>query len=64
MAGLFEGMCATFTLLTNLKAGQSLLRHELLALHPVQSVGGAGFYPTCAQIAGGGSKAGTPDETV
>ena len=64
MADLYNGKSVTITLPTNIKAGQYLLRHELLALHTAQAVGGAEFFPACAQIAVGGSKIGTPDETV
>ncbi|KEP52588.1 glycoside hydrolase family 61 protein [Rhizoctonia solani 123E] len=41
----------------NLAAGEYLLRHEIIALHGGSSIGGAQFYPVCAQITvtGGGS---------
>ncbi|KAF8753642.1 Terpenoid synthase [Rhizoctonia solani] len=45
------------TIPKNLAAGEYLLRHEIIALHGGSSIGGAQFYPVCAQITvtGGGS---------
>ncbi|KAG8724248.1 Esterase/lipase/thioesterase [Ceratobasidium sp. 395] len=45
------------TIPKNLASGEYLLRHEILALHGGASLGGAQFYPVCAQITvtGGGS---------
>ncbi|CAE6514761.1 unnamed protein product [Rhizoctonia solani] len=45
------------TIPKNLAAGEYLLRHEIIALHGGASIGGAQFYPVCAQITvtGGGS---------
>ncbi|KAJ7622097.1 glycosyl hydrolase family 61-domain-containing protein [Roridomyces roridus] len=49
-----------FTLPSNLKAGNYLLRHEIIALHTAQSLGGAEFYPDCAQITVTGDGTGAP----
>ncbi|KAF8602361.1 endoglucanase-4 [Ceratobasidium sp. AG-I] len=45
------------TIPKNLASGEYLLRHEIIALHGGSSLGGAQFYPVCAQITvtGGGS---------
>ncbi|RPD58202.1 glycoside hydrolase [Lentinus tigrinus ALCF2SS1-7] len=64
MADLAAGKSATITLPSNIKSGEYLIRHELLALHTAQALGGAEFYPACAQLSVGGSKTGTPDGTV
>lgn len=45
------------TIPKNLANGEYLLRHEIIALHGGANLGGAQFYPVCAQITvtGGGS---------
>lgn len=63
-ASLDSGAPANVTIPDNLKSGQYLLRHELIALQGAQSSGGAEFYPACAQLTIGGSGTGTPDTTV
>jgi cellulase len=47
----------TIRIPSSLKAGNYVLRHELLALHGAGSQGGAQFYPQCIniQVTGGGS---------
>lgn len=55
---------ASVTLPANLAPGEYLIRHELLALHGAQAVGGAEFYPACAQLRVGGSKSGSAASTV
>ncbi len=55
---------AFITLPANLAPGEYLIRHELLALHGAQAVGGAEFYPACAQLRVGGSKSGSAASTV
>jgi cellulase len=50
----------TFTVPSCIKAGQYLLRHEILALHSAQSYPGAQFYMACAQIQITGSGTATP----
>jgi hypothetical protein len=60
------GGVANASLPKTLAAGNYLLRHEIIALHLANSLGGAEFYPACAQIKVGGSETGapTPDELV
>ena len=60
------GGVAKASLPKTLAAGNYLIRHEIIALHLATSVGGAEFYPACAQIKVGGSETGapTPDELV
>ncbi|KAI5782688.1 glycosyl hydrolase family 61-domain-containing protein [Geopyxis carbonaria] len=52
------------TIPADIKAGNYLLRHEILALHSASEVNGAQFYPVCVnmKITGGGSAA--PSDTV
>ncbi|KAF5386515.1 hypothetical protein D9757_005870 [Collybiopsis confluens] len=45
----------TFTVPSNIKPGNYLLRAEVIALHVASSVGGAQFYMSCYQINIGGS---------
>ena len=61
-----NGGWAYFTLPDCIKAGQYLLRVELLALHSAYNTGGAQFYQSCAQIkvSGSGSGSFTPSTTV
>ncbi|KAJ7090806.1 glycosyl hydrolase family 61-domain-containing protein [Mycena belliarum] len=59
-AKLDDGTPASVTLPANLKPGNYLLRHELVALHTAQSPGGAEFYPSCSQITVTGSGTGAP----
>jgi len=65
-ATLMNGGVATASLPRTLAAGNYLLRHEIIALHLATSLGGAEFYPGCAQIRVGGSETGSPspDELV
>jgi hypothetical protein len=37
-----------------------MIRHEIIALHNAVSMGGAEFYPSCAQLKVGGSQTGGP----
>jgi hypothetical protein len=50
----------TITLPTDLKAGDYLLRHELIALHNAQTAGKAEFYPSCTQIRLSGAGTASP----
>lgn len=45
------------TIPSNLKAGNYVIRHEIIALHTAASVGGAQAYPQCInlKVSGGGS---------
>jgi len=47
----------TVTVPKSIKAGNYLIRHEILALHSAGTAGGAQFYPMCAnlEVTGGGS---------
>ena len=63
-AALDTGAPANVTIPENLKAGNYLLRHELIALQGAQAEGGAEFYPSCVQMTIGGSGTGTPSTTV
>lgn len=55
-----NGGVANSTIPSNLAPGNYLLRHEIIALHLATSLGGAEFYPACAQITVGGSQSGAP----
>ncbi|KAJ6483978.1 glycoside hydrolase family 61 protein [Mycena sanguinolenta] len=62
-AKLEEGSPARAALPANLKAGQYLLRNEIIALHTAQSIGGAEFYIGCSQISITGYGMGEPTES-
>ncbi|GAB1524785.1 hypothetical protein RhiTH_007941 [Rhizoctonia solani] len=55
----------TFKVPASLKAGQYLIRHEIIALHSASTQGGAQFYPSCIQveITGSGTETG-PSQLV
>ncbi|KAI0310550.1 glycoside hydrolase, partial [Amylostereum chailletii] len=59
-----DGNMVSTTIPKNLKAGNYLLRSELIALHTAGSVGGAEFYPGCVQLKVGGDATGTASPTV
>ncbi|KIP01552.1 glycoside hydrolase family 61 protein [Phlebiopsis gigantea 11061_1 CR5-6] len=52
------------TLPQNLAPGGYLVRHEIIALHLADTLGGAEFYPMCTQVMVGGSGNGSPSPTV
>ncbi|KAF8684071.1 Glycoside hydrolase [Rhizoctonia solani] len=56
---------ARFTIPASLKAGQYLIRHEIIALHSAYAYPGAQFYPSCIQVevTGSGTETG-PSELV
>jgi len=56
-----NGYVYTFTIPASLKAGQYLIRHEIIALHAAYSYPGAQVYPSCIQInvTGSGTKSPT-----
>ncbi|KDR73179.1 hypothetical protein GALMADRAFT_100803 [Galerina marginata CBS 339.88] len=62
-ADLMTGGVASATLPSTLAPGNYLLRHEIIALHLATSMGGAEFYPACAQIRVGGSQTGAPQSS-
>ncbi|KAJ6480266.1 glycoside hydrolase family 61 protein [Mycena sanguinolenta] len=57
-----DGVPANVTLPTNIAPGPYLIRHEIIALHLADSLGGAEFYPSCSQIRVGGSGTGVPTD--
>src|ERR1700722_126972 len=61
-----DGWTSNVTLPLNIKPGEYLLRHEIIALHLATSIGGAEFYPSCTQlnIGGNGTDVPSPDELV
>jgi lytic cellulose monooxygenase (C1-hydroxylating) len=48
----------------NLKAGDYVIRHEIIALHGAQSVGGAQNYPQCLNLRVSGSGTVSPTNGV
>ncbi|CAE6535125.1 unnamed protein product [Rhizoctonia solani] len=64
MTGENNGV-ARFTIPASLKAGQYLIRHEIIALHAAYAYPGAQFYPSCIQVevTGSGTETG-PSELV
>ncbi|KAI0743742.1 glycoside hydrolase family 61 protein F [Daedaleopsis nitida] len=50
----------TFTIPSKLKAGQYIVRHEIIALHAAYQYPGAQFYPSCIQIEVTGSGTALP----
>ncbi|KAI1789129.1 glycoside hydrolase [Ganoderma leucocontextum] len=64
MKDLYDGLPANVSLPQNIAPGEYLIRHEILALHTAQSIGGAEFYPSCAQVKVGGARTGVPNSTV
>ncbi|KAF9479217.1 hypothetical protein BDN70DRAFT_879088 [Pholiota conissans] len=65
-ADLMTGGSAHAQIPATLAPGNYLLRHEIIALHLATSLGGAEFYPACAQIQVNGTQTGGPqaDELV
>ncbi|THH15706.1 hypothetical protein EUX98_g9423 [Antrodiella citrinella] len=63
---LFDGKSVSVSLPDDLKAGNYLIRNEIIALHLADSKGGAEFYPSCTQLRVGGSGNALPsaDELV
>jgi len=61
---VMNGQPVSVTLPTQVAPGDYLVRHEIIALHLAQTLGGAEFYPSCTQIRVGGSQTGTPNQTV
>jgi len=55
-----HGDVASVQIPAALAPGNYLIRHEIIALHLAYSVGGAEFYPACAQLRVGGSGSGVP----
>ncbi|CAK5284788.1 unnamed protein product [Mycena citricolor] len=59
-ANLDNGSPINVTIPANLKAGNYLLRTEVVALHTAQSPGGAEFYPSCSQLSVTGTGSAVP----
>jgi len=57
---LMNGFTVNTTLPTDIKPGQYILRHEIIALHLATTLGGAEFYPACIQLNIGGNGTGVP----
>ncbi|KAI0350302.1 hypothetical protein OH77DRAFT_1413263 [Trametes cingulata] len=56
-----DGKPYTVQLPPNLKAGQYLIRNEIIGLQGAMSPGGAEFYPSCTQLDVSGTGTGVPD---
>ncbi|KAF9448851.1 lytic polysaccharide monooxygenase [Macrolepiota fuliginosa MF-IS2] len=54
----------TFTIPKNLKAGQYIIRHEILALHTAYTYPGVQIYPSCIQVQVTGSGSALPTSFV
>ncbi|KAI0328985.1 hypothetical protein GY45DRAFT_1253859 [Cubamyces sp. BRFM 1775] len=63
-ASLDDGTPYTTRIPEGLKAGQYLLRMEIIALQNAMTVGDAEFYPSCTQIEISGDGDGVPNATV
>ncbi|KAG6816724.1 hypothetical protein H0H87_003584 [Tephrocybe sp. NHM501043] len=59
-ADVKNGAPASVTIPSTLAPGNYMIRHEIIALHLGESMGGAEFYPSCAQLKVGGSQTGAP----
>lgn len=60
---IMNGNSLTVPLPNNIKPGDYLVRHEILALH-LANEGKAEYYPSCTQIRISGSGTGVPSQTV
>jgi len=63
---LMNGQTVSSQIPGTLKAGNYMIRHEIVALHLATSMGGAEFYPSCSQakVGGNGSGGPKPEELV
>jgi hypothetical protein len=63
---LKDRYAANVTLPSNIAPGNYIIRHEIIALHLANEMGGAEFYPSCSQlkITGTGTGAPASDELV
>jgi len=59
-ANLMTGAPANVTLPSNLAPGNYIIRHEMIALHLANTVGGAEFYPSCSNLKVSGSGTESP----
>ncbi|KAL5501733.1 hypothetical protein ACEPAH_8993 [Sanghuangporus vaninii] len=63
-AKLLDGSPANVTIPNGLKAGNYLVRHEIISLQNSVSEGGTEYYPSCLQVTVGGNDNGEANETV
>jgi hypothetical protein len=56
-----NGQPANVTLPSNIAPGNYIIRHEIIALHLADTMGGAEFYPSCSQLNISGTGTGTPN---
>jgi hypothetical protein len=62
---LVNGTPAVVNIPSTLKPGNYMIRHEIIALHLATQMGGAEFYPSCAQLrVGGNQKEGPQDNEL
>ncbi|KAI0072594.1 hypothetical protein K474DRAFT_361962 [Panus rudis PR-1116 ss-1] len=61
---IMNGGSLTVPIPDNLKSGEYLMRHEIVALHLANTKGGAEFYPSCTQVRVTGSGTAVPSSTV
>jgi hypothetical protein len=55
-----NGYAANITLPSNIAPGNYIIRHEIIALHLANEMGGAEFYPSCSQLKISGTGTGVP----
>jgi len=60
LQNLMNGEVANVTLPSDIAPGNYLIRHEIIALHLANTIGGAEFYPSCSQLTLSGSGTGAP----
>jgi len=63
-AAFLQGTAYQMTIPSSIPPGGYLIRNEIIALQLAVSVGGAEFYPACAQLMIGGNGNGQPSPTV
>jgi hypothetical protein len=63
MADVFAGGETTARIPPTLKAGNYLIRSELIAIHNAVTQGGAEYFPSCTQLRVGGSQSGVPAQS-
>jgi hypothetical protein len=61
---LTNNYTSSTTIPKNLKAGNYVIRHEIIALHGAQNAGGAQLYPQCINVKVGGSGTVAPTSGV
>ncbi|KAF9000169.1 hypothetical protein BDZ89DRAFT_999437 [Hymenopellis radicata] len=59
---IMDGRSVDVPIPANLKAGQYIVRHEIIALHIASELNGAEFYPSCTQLTVTGNGTGVPAE--